>query len=72
MIEDGRDLASVRAVFPDGRSPADLGQALELIPEQRAEGFTTFGIEPPQFTDDPDHVGRLGHDIVRRVSNLAC
>jgi hypothetical protein len=59
-------------VFPDDRSTADLGQALELIPEQRAEGFTTFCIKPSQFTDGPDDVGRLCHDIVRRVSNLAC
>jgi probable F420-dependent oxidoreductase len=78
MAAAGRDMASLelvggtRAVFPDGRSTADLGQALELIPEQRAEGFTTFCIKPSQFTDDPDDVGRLCRDIVRRVSSLAC
>jgi probable F420-dependent oxidoreductase len=78
MTAAGRDMASLelvggtRAVFPDGRSTADLGQALELIPEQRAEGFTTFCIKPSQFTDDPDDVGRLCRDIVRRVSSLAC
>jgi probable F420-dependent oxidoreductase len=78
MAAAGRDMASLelvggtRAVFPDDRSTADLGQALELIPEQRAEGFTTFCIKPSQFTDDPDDVGRLCRDIVRRVSNLGC
>lgn len=74
MAAAGRDMASLelvggtRAVFPDDRGTADLGQALELIPEQRAEGFTTFCIKPSQFTDDPDDVGRLCRDIVRRVS----
>jgi probable F420-dependent oxidoreductase len=78
MVAAGRDMASLelvggtRAVFPDDRSTADLGQALELIPEQRAEGFTTFCIKPSQFTDDPDDVGRLCRDIVRRVSSLGC
>jgi probable F420-dependent oxidoreductase len=79
MTAAGRDMASLelvggtRAVFPDDRrTTADLGQALELIPEQRAEGFTTFCIKPSQFTDDPDDVGRLCREIVRRVSNLAC
>jgi probable F420-dependent oxidoreductase len=78
MAAAGRDMASLelvggtRAVFPDGGSTADLGQALELVPEQRAEGFTTFCIKPSQFTDDPDDVGRLCRDIVRRVSTLAC
>jgi hypothetical protein len=42
-----------------------------LIPQQRAEGFTTFCIKPSQFTDDPDDVGRLCRDIVRRVGNFA-
>jgi probable F420-dependent oxidoreductase len=75
MAAAGRDMASLelvggtRAVFPDDRSTADLGQALALIPEQQAEGFTTFCIKPSQFTDDPDDVGRLCRDIVRRLTS---
>jgi probable F420-dependent oxidoreductase len=74
MAAAGRDPASLelvggtRAVFPDDRSTADLGQALALIPAQQAEGFTTFCIKPSQFTDDPGDVGRLCRDVVRRVS----
>jgi hypothetical protein len=30
-----------------------------------------FCIKPCQFTDDPDDVGRLCRDIVRRVSALS-
>jgi len=78
MAAAGRDMASLelvggtRAVFPDDRSTADLGQALAVIPAQQAEGFTTFCIKPSQFTDAPDGVGRLCRDIVRRVGSLAC
>jgi hypothetical protein len=73
-----RDMASLelvggtRAMFPDDRGTAGLAQALALIPEQQAEGFTTFCIKPSQFTDAPDDVGRLCRDIVRRVSSPAC
>jgi probable F420-dependent oxidoreductase len=70
----GRDPASLelvggtRAVFPDDRSTADLGQALEVIAPQIDEGFSTFCIKPSQFTDDPGGVGRFCREVVRRVS----
>jgi probable F420-dependent oxidoreductase len=72
----GRDLAGLelvggtRAVFPDDRSVADLGQALATIPSQVAAGFTTFCIKPSQFTNDPRDVGRLCRDVVRRVDGM--
>ena len=59
-----------RAVFPDDRSVADLGQALATIPAQVAAGFTTFCIKPSQFTDDPRGVGRLCRDVIRRVDGM--
>jgi probable F420-dependent oxidoreductase len=77
MAAAGRDMASLelvggtRAVFPDNRSTADLGQALAVIPAQQADGFTTFCIKPSQFTDDPNDVGRLCRDVIRRVSSYA-
>jgi probable F420-dependent oxidoreductase len=76
MQAGGRDPASLelvggtRAVFPDHRSTADLGQALAVIPPQIEEGFTTFCIKPSQFTDDPGDVRRLCGEIMRRVSRL--
>jgi probable F420-dependent oxidoreductase len=72
----GRDLAGLelvggtRAVFPDDRSVADLGQALGTIPPQVAAGFTTFCLKPSQFTDDPRDVGRLCRDVIRRVDGM--
>jgi probable F420-dependent oxidoreductase len=63
-------VGGVRAVFPDDRSCADLAQALSTIPEQQAEGFTTFCVKPSQFIDDPDGVGPFCTDVMRRVATL--
>jgi probable F420-dependent oxidoreductase len=63
-------VGGTRAVFPDDRTVADLGQALATIPPQAAAGFTTFCIKPSQFTDDPRDVGRLCRDIIRRVDGM--
>jgi probable F420-dependent oxidoreductase len=73
----GRDLAELelvggaRPVFRDPTAGADLGEALAAIPEQRAQGFSTFCLKPSQFVDDPDQVGRFCRDVVRRVEAMA-
>lgn len=72
----GRDLAGLelvggaRPVFRDPDSCADLGEALAAIPEQLAQGFSTFCLKPSQFIDDPDQVGRFCRDVVRRVETI--
>jgi probable F420-dependent oxidoreductase len=72
----GRDPASVelvggtRAVFRDATSRADLGEALAVVPEQLAQGYSTFCLKPSQFVDDPDRVGRLCRDVMRRVAAM--
>lgn len=63
-------VGGTRAVFPDDHSCADLGQALDTIPAQQADGFTTFCVKPSQFTDDPDAVGTFCADVMRRVSTF--
>ncbi|MGW2720089.1 TIGR03619 family F420-dependent LLM class oxidoreductase [Streptomyces sp. NPDC001492] len=76
MAAAGRDIADLemiggtRAVFPDDDSCADLAQALEPIPEQMAQGFTTFCVKPSQFTDDPNGVGAFCREVMRRVESL--
>ncbi|MGW3116704.1 TIGR03619 family F420-dependent LLM class oxidoreductase [Streptomyces sp. NPDC001107] len=76
MAAAGRDIAdlemigSTRAVFPDDDSCADLAQALDPIPEQMAQGFTTFCVKPSQFTDDPNGVGVFCREVMRRVELL--
>lgn len=72
----GRDPADLemiggtRAVFPDDRSCADLAQAMSVIPEQLAQGFTTFCVKPSQFTDDPSGVGKLCREVMHRACGL--
>ncbi|MES4906129.1 MULTISPECIES: TIGR03619 family F420-dependent LLM class oxidoreductase [unclassified Streptomyces] len=76
MAAAGRDIADLemiggtRAVFPDDDSCADLAQALEPIPAQMAQGFTTFCVKPSQFTDDPNGVGAFCREVMRRVELL--
>ncbi|MDX3241501.1 TIGR03619 family F420-dependent LLM class oxidoreductase [Streptomyces sp. ME18-1-4] len=76
MAAAGRDISdlemigSTRAVFPDDNSCADLAHALEPIPEQMAQGFTTFCVKPSQFTDDPNGVGAFCREVMRRVESL--
>ncbi|MEU9918519.1 LLM class flavin-dependent oxidoreductase [Streptomyces sp. NPDC051001] len=73
MTATGRDAADLemiggtQAVFPDDRSPADLGAALASIPEQMEAGFTTFCIKPNQFIDDGAGVAAFCREVIRRV-----
>jgi probable F420-dependent oxidoreductase len=76
MAEAGRDMSELemvggtRARFPDDGSVADLGEALESIPAQAAEGFTTFCLKPSQFTDEAAQVEALCREAVSRVGAL--
>jgi probable F420-dependent oxidoreductase len=63
-------IGGTRAVFPDDHSCADLGQAMASIPEQMAQGFTTFCVKPSQFTDDPDGVGALCREVMKRAEQF--
>jgi alkanesulfonate monooxygenase SsuD/methylene tetrahydromethanopterin reductase-like flavin-dependent oxidoreductase (luciferase family) len=76
MAGAGRDatglemIGGTRPTFPDDRSCAPLAPALESVPEQLAQGFTTFCIKPSQFIDDPDGVAAFCREVVRRTDAL--
>jgi len=76
LAEAGRSLdelelvGGVRAVFPDGESPASLAPALAGIPKQIDRGFTTFCVKPSQFLDDLDAFPAWCDDVVERVTEL--
>jgi len=76
LVAAGRDpgelelVGGVRGTFTDATGVADLGRALESIPLQLADGFTTFCVKPSQFTDDPARVGALCREIVARSGQL--
>jgi probable F420-dependent oxidoreductase len=63
-------VGGTRATFPDDLSCADLGQAMASIPEQMAQGFTTFCVKPSQFTDDPDGIGPLCREVMKRAAQF--
>ncbi len=63
-------IGGTRARFPDATSCASLPEALESVPAQVAQGFTTFCIKPSQFTDDPDGVGAFCREVVARSDAL--
>lgn len=76
MAAAGRNAAELelvggtRAVFPDDHSCADLGDAMADLPEQMARGYTTFCVKPPQYIDDPNGVGALCADVIKRAERL--
>jgi hypothetical protein len=67
-VKDLEFIGGTRAVFPDDYSCADPGHAMESIPQQMAQGFTTFRVKPSQFTGDPDRVGELCRDVMKRAA----
>jgi alkanesulfonate monooxygenase SsuD/methylene tetrahydromethanopterin reductase-like flavin-dependent oxidoreductase (luciferase family) len=76
LAQSGRDLSELefvggtRAVFSGPDAVADLGRALDSIPEQIERGFTSFCLKPSQFTDDPAEVGPLCARVVEHLRAL--
>jgi alkanesulfonate monooxygenase SsuD/methylene tetrahydromethanopterin reductase-like flavin-dependent oxidoreductase (luciferase family) len=77
MAAAGRDLADlemvggVRVEFPDDHSCADIGTAMDSIPEQLERGFTTFCVKPSMFIDDADDLPAFCADVMRRAESMA-
>ena len=63
-------VGGTRVDFPDDRSCAPLGPALEEIPRQQALGFTTFCIKPSIFIDDREQHAAFCSEVVHRVQSL--
>ncbi|HEY8581797.1 MAG TPA: TIGR03619 family F420-dependent LLM class oxidoreductase [Capillimicrobium sp.] len=66
-IDEIEVVGGLRPRFPDDRSPADLDEAAEAIPRQRAEGYTSFCFNPSQYTDDLAAVPALCRRLVQRT-----
>lgn len=77
MQEAGRDMAElelvggVRGTFHGTDDVADLDRALEDVPRQLEQGFTTISFKPAMFVDDAADVGPLCRELVRKVTALA-
>jgi alkanesulfonate monooxygenase SsuD/methylene tetrahydromethanopterin reductase-like flavin-dependent oxidoreductase (luciferase family) len=76
LAEAGRDPAElemvggIRGTFADETSTAVLARAVEAIPGQLAQGYTSICFKPSMFTDDVAEVGPLCRDLVARVAAL--
>ncbi len=76
MARAGRDIRDLelvggtRAIFPGADAVADIDRALDSVPAQVAQGFTSFCLKPSQFTDDPAQVGPMCRTVVRRLAAL--
>jgi hypothetical protein len=64
-------VGGTRGRFAGPEGVADLEEALATIPAQLERGFTTICIKPSQFIDDPNQIGPLCRDVVKRVHALA-
>jgi probable F420-dependent oxidoreductase len=60
-------IGGIRPAFPGADDVGDLDQALESLPEQLAQGFTTICFKPSMFIDDPAELGPFCRRLRARV-----
>jgi probable F420-dependent oxidoreductase len=76
LAEAGRDpgqmemVGGIRGTFPTSDSIADLGQAMQALPEQWEQGFTTFCVKPSMFIDDLSAVPAFCREAIRQAASL--
>ena len=76
MSAAGRDphelemVGGIRGTFPAHDAVADLSQALESIPDQWEQGFTTICVKPSMFIEDPRDLPRFCRRVVREAARL--
>jgi len=63
-------VGGMRSPFPDERSPAYLGPALESIRPQWEQGFRTFCVKPNQYVDELAAFPGWCDEVVARVAAL--
>ena len=64
-------VGGVRAVFDDHTSPADLDRAMDAVPEQLANGFTTICVKPSMFIDSIEELPAFCKRVVHVLESLA-
>ena len=63
-------VGGIRGEFPSPDAVADLGQAMEALPAQWEQGFTTICVKPSMFIDDPGDLPAFCREAVRRAEAL--
>lgn len=77
FTEAGRDpdalelVGGIRATFRGKDDTGDLDAALESLPRQLEQGFTTICFKPSMFIDDPALIGPFCQELRHKVAALA-
>jgi alkanesulfonate monooxygenase SsuD/methylene tetrahydromethanopterin reductase-like flavin-dependent oxidoreductase (luciferase family) len=77
MRAEGRDIrelemvGGIRGVFHGPDDLADLDQALESLPRQFAQGYTTICFKPAMFIDHVSEMGALCRELVAKTDTIA-
>jgi hypothetical protein len=77
MREAGRDIADlelvggIRGTFHGPDDLADLDEALESLPRQLAQGFTTICFKPAMFIDHVREMDAFCRELVAKVDAIA-
>lgn len=76
MTAAGRDMSElelvggIRGRFDGTDDLADLDLALEDVPRQLSQGFTTISFKPSMFIDDARHIGPFCRELAHKVEGL--
>jgi probable F420-dependent oxidoreductase len=63
-------VGGIRGHFPSSDAVADLGQAMESLPEQWEQGFTTICVKPSMFINDPRDLPKFCREALRQATDL--
>jgi probable F420-dependent oxidoreductase len=63
-------VGGIRGHFPSPDAVADLGQAMESLPGQWEQGFTTICVKPSMFINDPHDLPGFCREALRQATKL--
>lgn len=64
-------VGGVRATLPDGNGVGSLAQAMEAVPAQVDDGFTTICVKPSMFIESLDDYPAFCLEVVERLGEVA-
>lgn len=64
-------VGGLRAAFTDAHGPADLETALQRVPWQLDQGYTTLCFNPSQYVSDVSAIPELCRRLVTRIGEIA-
>jgi len=77
MAAAGRDpgememVGGIRGAFPSSNTTADLREAMESLPGQWEQGFTTICVKPSMFIDEPRELPAFCREAMRLATSYA-